>query len=707
MTLKAAIGSALDWSSARASWAFLAFYSIILSLEWFKNPFQFSPIHFILIALLACLVLYKLISFLGQDQPRPVEQLEIGIGLLLSSRLAVQVSGGMDSALYPLGYLVFALLMAVLTNQVGAMLLIFMAGLELAILIHAGSIFALWPDMLGHVGFTAAFGGMVGLFVKLERRGKRKAQNVLEQLQHDANDFRTQDNELRELANLSKEDQEKQAVRSVLALDDVFLSVMGLVKKSMHGYTCALYWQERSGKTFHLREILSESEKIDDTREVVLGQGLLGYVAGERKPLHMEGHKKLHNNLLYYKREEKVCSALAAPVLDNNRVLGLLIVDSLEPDAFSRKDEKLLLSFAERVREAYQHALLLRKTATEAGKFKGLTELAQRLNNTLDMDEILSVVLRAVGSILAHDSVVVTLWNEDQTQQQVVTGEGEMAQPLNQRTFALGKSLVGWVIREKKYLYNPRLKERSRNIPIFAKRIDPKAAQSLLCYPLNMGDRAIGSLVLLGRTPNMFSPYEIQVAGLVANLAAAAVANSLMYSEMERRAITDGLTGLYNHRLFQERLSMEIERASRTATKLSVVLMDIDHFKNINDTHGHPIGDKVLKSMSKVVQEQVRKIDTAARYGGEEFVLILVGTDAHGALKTAERIRKAVAKLVFVGESEFSVTISLGIAAYPDDALKKEQLTERADQALYHAKEHGRNQVVLYSSLPSKIAVSS
>jgi diguanylate cyclase (GGDEF)-like protein len=162
-------------------------------------------------------------------------------------------------------------------------------------------------------------------------------------------------------------------------------------------------------------------------------------------------------------------------------------------------------------------------------------------------------------------------------------------------------------------------------------------------------------------------------------------------------ATTDGLTGLTNHRTFQERFGDLIERSQRHGHKAAMLLCDVDHFKKVNDTYGHPIGDEVLRQVAKVLQNAVRKIDIPARYGGEEFAVVLEATDLEGALGLAERIRTDVGNLsIDSDKGPFSVTMSIGVAAFPADGTDQATLIEHADMALYHAKESGRNRVVCY-----------
>ena len=168
--------------------------------------------------------------------------------------------------------------------------------------------------------------------------------------------------------------------------------------------------------------------------------------------------------------------------------------------------------------------------------------------------------------------------------------------------------------------------------------------------------------------------------------------------KLRQLAITDGLTGMYNYRYFKEQLIQEITRAQRHNIVVSIAMIDIDYFKNYNDTHGHPAGDLVLKQIAKLLSNNIRKIDVAARYGGEEFSLILVETSKESANIVANKIKRFVEEHKFNHEESQpngKLTISMGIATFPEDATKPDELVTKADKRLYRAKENGRNQVIM------------
>ena len=223
----------------------------------------------------------------------------------------------------------------------------------------------------------------------------------------------------------------------------------------------------------------------------------------------------------------------------------------------------------------------------------------------------------------------------------------------------------------------------------------PQLVTSFLIVPVILGGEVIGEILLANRTGGEgFSSKDEDLLLTLGFHAAVAIERARHHQEVKKLATIDGLTGLNNHRTFQERLEVEIERARRFKQHVSILMIDIDFFKRLNDTYGHRAGDEVLEKVSCRVTESIRNIDLAARYGGDEIVVILPETALDGALVTAERILNAVREhQIRMGDTIIPLTISIGVAAYPEDAGRREALIERADRALYSAKEAGRNRV--------------
>ena len=182
---------------------------------------------------------------------------------------------------------------------------------------------------------------------------------------------------------------------------------------------------------------------------------------------------------------------------------------------------------------------------------------------------------------------------------------------------------------------------------------------------------------------------------VMASTAANALRNAQLFEEVEHRARTDFLTGLPNHRFFQATLSIELGRAQRHNHPLSLLMIDLDFLKEVNDRFGHPSGDMVIRTLAETIRATCREIDFAARYGGEEFTVILPETPLSGAIQAAERVRERVAAQEFPGIG--SITASVGVSSFPVNALSKEDLIRIADQALYIAKNGGRNRVAYFN----------
>jgi diguanylate cyclase (GGDEF)-like protein len=218
-----------------------------------------------------------------------------------------------------------------------------------------------------------------------------------------------------------------------------------------------------------------------------------------------------------------------------------------------------------------------------------------------------------------------------------------------------------------------------------------------LAHPLGAASRPPVGVITVARGGEPFSPQERDLIHYLAAQATVSLENVDLHDVVQRQAVTDELTGLFNHRRFQEVVDGEVERARRFETPLGVVMLDIDNFKRVNDTYGHQQGDLVLREVSRVLKEQSREIDEPARYGGEELAVALPQTDLEGAANFAERVRAAIEALGvrrLDGSSELlRVTASLGVAALPHSAEGKDDLVAAADAALYRAKAAGKNRV--------------
>lgn len=219
--------------------------------------------------------------------------------------------------------------------------------------------------------------------------------------------------------------------------------------------------------------------------------------------------------------------------------------------------------------------------------------------------------------------------------------------------------------------------------------------QSKTIIPIKHSDKLLGAICIYHTQKNVY--FSSKILDIVLEELKILMRMKWLYSETKYLTIIDSLTGLYNRRYFQQSIEREFSRAKRYGNHLSVAMIDIDHFKNINDTYGHQFGDKVLVDISNIFKESLRRTDYISRYGGEEFVLILPETDQENSYIPLERIRQKISQVpVYYDDKPVYITVSIGIAHYTRGVNDPESLVKNADSALYKAKESGRNRVLLY-----------
>ena len=323
---------------------------------------------------------------------------------------------------------------------------------------------------------------------------------------------------------------------------------------------------------------------------------------------------------------------------------------------------------------------------------QSLSRLGQTLSSSLDLDRTLSVVVETAIETLGADRGMLWLFTPERDALYVKVGRGVGQSVARLPT---GSGAVGHVARVGVAL---RLPSDREDVP-FPSEDEPTAAQQLAVPMVGRG-RVLGVLTILRDDPDReFTQDDLDTLRSFAAQSSVAMENVMLHREAQRLSVTDPLTGLWNFRYFQLQADRELESAARFERSLSMLIIDLDHFKAVNDRFGHQVGDDVLLEVARRIQAATRVPDVVARYGGEEFVVLLPGTDLDGALATAERIRVAVAssKIAITTAQDIapmSVTCSIGVAEHPRHGTTVAGLLRSADAAMYQAKSQGRDRVL-------------
>ena len=326
--------------------------------------------------------------------------------------------------------------------------------------------------------------------------------------------------------------------------------------------------------------------------------------------------------------------------------------------------------------------------------FHNIFELSYKVMGQLEFNELVRQSLINVLGIFATRSAMLLMISKDNNDTfEIVDSRGFRELQDQEFTISRHGNLVHYLdLVKKPFQVRDVSKEFEEILPVL-KKLDIEVVA-----PMFRNDEIAG-LLCLGANfrDEEYSEDNLETLGLLTNMMGVALHNSQLYGHIRALSYTDGMTGLHNYRFFRMRIKEEIARARRENSLISLLIMDVDHFKNYNDTLGHPAGDEVLRQVSEILKSSVRDNDIVARYGGEEFAIILPGADKIGSYALAERIRQKVEEANFHREEIQplgGVTISIGSGTFPDDAMTEDDLIVNTDQALYEAKNGGRNRVV-------------
>lgn len=483
-------------------------------------------------------------------------------------------------------------------------------------------------------------------------------------------------------------------------VQNLLYSIVYFMSRNFKAHSALGFIFNQVAKSFELNSFQSKSVYIAKGISIPLGKGIVGKI-GLEKRIFMSGNLPLYNSeILYYSSPVEINSILAVPIIsDQQELLGVLVLDGMEKNAFKDQDKEILTRFSSLAAALITNARMRAFQERAANTFQIFYQASHCFTTSLNLEDVFDVLFTTIPTVTPCTRQISIVFDENRNVGRVVKIVGPYSDLNPGMEFSINRGLYSFAF-QKRMLVNigDYWQYQSRYYRFFPEEKKDNSIRSLIIFPITDDEfRCRGLFSIESNQPNQFSGDTEQILSTLIENAAVAFTRAVLYQKMELLATTDGLTGLNNHRHFQEILSKELERARRYKRSLSLLLMDIDHFKSFNDTYGHPVGDLVLKEISLCIQKSIRTNDIPARYGGEEFTVIIPETNQANAMIIAERVRSTIEKHIIMSlEKQLRVTVSIGCASYPNQASSQQELIDFADKALYYSKGHGRNQANAY-----------
>jgi diguanylate cyclase (GGDEF)-like protein len=334
------------------------------------------------------------------------------------------------------------------------------------------------------------------------------------------------------------------------------------------------------------------------------------------------------------------------------------------------------------------------ETARQTQELNIFHDVAKALTSSLDLDSILQTILDKMAEYFRPDTWSLLMVDEAKNELYFAIAVGSAAEALKNVRLKIGEGIAGHVAKYGEKLIVPDVSADER----FAKRIDQATqweTQSIICVPVKSKLRVQGVIQLVNVDLEHFGNAESFFLQALCDYAAIAIENARSVEKIQELTITDDCTGLYNARHLYKTLETEVYRSARFGYEFSVLFIDLDHFKSVNDTHGHLIGSKLLAEIGYLIKAQLRLIDFAFRYGGDEFVVLLPQTDKDSAMVVARRLRDSLRASCFCREEGLNLNVraSMGLATYPHDAKTPHDIIRQADGMMYEVKNSTRDNI--------------
>jgi diguanylate cyclase (GGDEF)-like protein len=442
-----------------------------------------------------------------------------------------------------------------------------------------------------------------------------------------------------------------------------------------------------------------EPEQVRDQRFSLTRESPNRLVLEKHRPVRVENVQNDFPTFGKTSFSQPIQSWLGIPIFSGEEIIGFINLDSIEPDHFNEQDEQSAEAFANQVSTALENSRLFSEAQRQIKEKTIINEIMETISITMNLKDLLEMVYQQINKFIDTNQFIVATFEEEKQEWRVVYSRrnGELE---DSAAYKVTDGFSGYAIQQRETLFLKNLAE----VKDFTRRTGRlnllSEPHSAIFVPLIVSDKVVG---VMGTQNNQkddaYSQADFSLFYSISTQISMAIENARLFARMETMAITDILTGIYNRRHFFALAEKEFARAFRYHTDLSIIMLDIDHFKRVNDDFGHRSGDQVLQILAKNCSAVLRKPDIFGRYGGEEFAILLPETNSNDASIVAERIRRTIEEIeISSSKGMIHITASLGLAGITEPcSTSVEALLDCADQALYVAKQSGRNRVHIFS----------
>ncbi len=671
-------------------------------LVWWAADPPRVELNLVVAALLAISLVVRLARRLRQAQGTVRRDFVLFSQLFVAIYAGVlHAPGGIDGPFHASVY-VGLMLVAGFTSPAVAF-----ASVAFAVALEAGLVLVALGRELGDLVPHAALMGVFAFFnlalfraeiARVRRLSRSRIESELKRMKEAARTYR--------LIGAPRQAAEPRSVRPDAAdeerllqsgVDEIHAALrfaLELTRQSLSLRSAVVLWLGR-GERLYIQEVAT-TEATLASGPFGARDGICGAALSRGEPVSLVGSRAA-KHVPYYQSSHAVGAVCAVPILEHGHARGVLVVDREAADPFTSTEEAQLVTvtrFALRAIENERVFTQLERAKIEQGK---LYRATGALSAATTERQVIEAGVNSAQEFTSFEFAAVTLFDRSCGEHEICAVSGEAADTLVGQRFRHNAGLVSMVVANRHALpyrgdYDP-----ARQI-VFTRRLAPPQMASLLILPLVVHERALGTLILGSNKRHAFGDTVRPTLEVLASHVAVSLSNARMLKRLEELATTDGLTGVYNKRALIDHANRKLKTAQRYGRPMSVLVCDIDHFKRVNDTYGHDVGDVVIRGLGDLLKRVKRDTDVVGRFGGEEFVVVCEETDERGGELLAERIRSELESTKFPTElGPLSVTCSVGVAPFPRAGDSWEALFKATDEALYVSKRGGRNRVTVWS----------